>query len=653
MNLLFDPKSQDDAIDRDTKNMLTMHERSTKHATLKLSSTNTMKDVISIRRRPSALVTLLCLVGLQMIVSIAHYLYSDFFNNGRTNSGGDILNSLQDEEELEDISFQAQLMGTFDEEMEVAGFDMPSSFLEELERHNGGNDAEMDELVKSMESSSADALYDNIQPYTLSDALLAADIYDRAFGVLVYDPLDDEFVLLYSRRHYWTSRCTKLLHTFRSLTHMLRTTFPGRFLKGHSPELVIPISAGDYPGVKVRDAQMNCVREVLESQQYHTPCAESQAPILHFGSVFRRPMFPSIVAMPMPEYHHLNCFEQWAKSQTVCAAVRSVNSEGFIDTGELVFENDVGLNWDELIPQVVWRGTDFDYLRTIYPTLYRPEYAVVEDNIKPDLTTFKKKKAAASSLRKVFASLPPRWQGVVFTAEAEIESHRAKTLPWANIKFSGYIENGEKKPAIGSEKYEKWQGIDFNAAGAGMSLEELAKYKYQIDLGGGGGTTWSGTIQKLAMPGLLFHHVTPTKDYIHDRMTPWIHYVPVASDLSDLKEKFDWAESHPHASQWIARRGSQFVQELGTREGYEQLFGENFVEPLRKVIEAYQPVSQKTLWRAVLEGIEGDAVLPVLSCNGLGSSSNFCSGLDLQNISHTITNALRRERVYKTVIFDV
>ena len=46
------------------------------------------------------------------------------------------------------------------------------------------------------------------------------------------------------------------------------------------------------------------------------------------------------------------------------------------------------------------------------------------------------------------------------------------------------------------------------------------------------------------------------------------------------------------------------------------MFSEVFVEHLRKVIEAYQPVSQTTTWMAVLEGIEGDAVLPVLSCNG-------------------------------------
>ena len=42
--------------------------------------------------------------------------------------------------------------------------------------------------------------------------------------------------------------------------------------------------------------------------------------------------------------------------------------------------------------------------------------------------------------------------------------------------------------------------------------ELIAKYKYQIDIGGGGGTTWSGLIPKLSMPGVLLHHETSMKD---------------------------------------------------------------------------------------------------------------------------------------------
>ncbi len=82
-----------------------------------------------------------------------------------------------------------------------------------------------------------------------------------------------------------------------------------------------------------------------------------------------------------------------------------------------------------------------------------------------------------------------------------------------------------------------------------------------------------------AMPGLLFHHVSSTKDYFHDRLIPWKHYVPVSEDLSDLKSKYDWAESHPHKAKRIADAGTQFMREMGTPEEFGQMFEGDFVEP--------------------------------------------------------------------------
>jgi hypothetical protein len=148
-----------------------------------------------------------------------------------------------------------------------------------------------------------------------------------------------------------------------------------------------------------------------------------------------------------------------------------------------------------------------------------------------------------------------------------------------------------------------------------------------IDLGGGGGTTWSGTFHKLAMPGLLFHHVTPTKDYFHDYMKPWHHYVPVASDLRDLKDKFDWAQSHPKRAFQIARAGSELMRYLTSEKGMEERFQKDILEPLRAVINAYVPVGQideykgKT-WREVIEDLEGAGnMLPIMKCTGLSGAS--------------------------------
>ena len=156
------------------------------------------------------------------------------------------------------------------------------------------------------------------------------------------------------------------------------------------------------------------------------------------------------------------------------------------------------------------------------------------------------------------------------------------------------------------------------------------------------GTTWTGTIQKLAMGGLLFHHLTPTKDYIHDRMKPWVHYVPVAPDLRDLKEKFQWAEAHQEAAKMIADQGSALMRHIGTVEGYEEMFQEDFVEPLRRVIGAYQPVSEThpgKPWKEVLKTLDPRIKTRYGRCSGKhhsrGRSCHLFKNHDFLDIDST------------------
>ena len=83
-----------------------------------------------------------------------------------------------------------------------------------------------------------------------------------------------------------------------------------------------------------------------------------------------------------------------------------------------------------------------------------------------------------------------------------------------------------------------------------------------------------------------------------------MHYVPVAEDLRDLKQKFDWLESNPHFAKRIADQATQLAQYLGSVEGFQRLFQEEFIEPFRRAIEAYQPVSMinpNATWEDVLK----------------------------------------------------
>jgi len=122
------------------------------------------------------------------------------------------------------------------------------------------------------------------------------------------------------------------------------------------------------------------------------------------------------------------------------------------------------------------------------------------------------------------------------------------------------------------------------------------------------------------MPGLLLHHITPTKDYIHDHLLPWMHYVPVQSDLSDLMDKLDWAETHPAEARKIAETATEFMRQMGTPEGYNNLFVEDVVKPLKGVIEAYVPGSHGD-WEKFLKNSK--AFVPFIECpipKGFGES---------------------------------
>ena len=263
----------------------------------------------------------------------------------------------------------------------------------------------------------------------------------------------------------------------------------------------------------------------------------------------------------------------------------------------------------------MWRGTDFGYLPTLQDNpsrLLPPDSRKIVRRGKKD-----RRSGAIKALSEQYDALLPRWKAAVLTAQAEQEAEGTDRKPWADMKFSSYLDKG-KAATVGSAKYRAWEGVSVGVA-RGMGMADLARYRYHIDLGGGGGTTWTGTLDKLAMPGLLFHHVTPTKDYFHDRLRAWEHYVPVAPDLRDLRQKFDWAEGHPAQARRIAAAGADLLRQLGTPEGFGEMFREDFVEPLRRVIEAYRPVETthpgKT-WREVLESLENCRVTPVIECSG-------------------------------------
>lgn len=76
-----------------------------------------------------------------------------------------------------------------------------------------------------------------------------------------------------------------------------------------------------------------------------------------------------------------------------------------------------------------------------------------------------------------------------------------------------------------------------------VSLEDHTKYKYLIDASGQG---YSARIKYLLFSRRpLFIIDREYWDWIGIDLIPWVHFIPVKADLSDLLDQINWADNHP------------------------------------------------------------------------------------------------------------
>lgn len=110
-----------------------------------------------------------------------------------------------------------------------------------------------------------------------------------------------------------------------------------------------------------------------------------------------------------------------------------------------------------------------------------------------------------------------------------------------------------------------------------VSLTDHTRYRYLIDVQGRG---WSARTKVLLFTGrCLFLADRKWKDYWYEWIKPFVHYIPVKEDLSDLSEKLDWAQAHPEETQRIAENAKQFAVKHLTRDAA--------VSYLQKLLIAY------------------------------------------------------------------
>lgn len=129
------------------------------------------------------------------------------------------------------------------------------------------------------------------------------------------------------------------------------------------------------------------------------------------------------------------------------------------------------------------------------------------------------------------------------------------------------VECRKKLFQIGNENKEICDitNMKWNGQHKIVSLQELVQtYSILIDVEGYG---YSGRLKSLLWshrPVLLVDR--PYKEYFFEHLQPWVHYIPVKRDLTDLIEKVIWCLNNYDESIIIAENAYNFSKQYLTRE---------------------------------------------------------------------------------------
>jgi hypothetical protein len=97
-------------------------------------------------------------------------------------------------------------------------------------------------------------------------------------------------------------------------------------------------------------------------------------------------------------------------------------------------------------------------------------------------------------------------------------------------------------------------------------------YKYLISLDGVG-AAWKRTATILASGSVLLLHHRWT-EFFYPGMKPWVHYVPLEFDFSDLIDRYDWLVAHPAQARQIAENGWRFAKDVLNPRALETYFAQ-------------------------------------------------------------------------------
>ena len=96
--------------------------------------------------------------------------------------------------------------------------------------------------------------------------------------------------------------------------------------------------------------------------------------------------------------------------------------------------------------------------------------------------------------------------------------------------------------------------------GPPMSIEEHLRYKYLIDIDGNS-CTYSRLYWILKSNSLCLKHSSVNEQWYYKGLEPYVHYIPLKEDISDLEAKILWAKNHSDKVEKIIQNANEFANQ--------------------------------------------------------------------------------------------
>lgn len=93
--------------------------------------------------------------------------------------------------------------------------------------------------------------------------------------------------------------------------------------------------------------------------------------------------------------------------------------------------------------------------------------------------------------------------------------------------------------------------------------KEMCQYKYILNLDGHDSS--SAIIKILQSNSLMIGPIPKWHIVVNFKLEPWVHYVPLKDDTSDLEEKLKWCNSNQEKCEEIVKNASEYISQFNEK----------------------------------------------------------------------------------------